>query len=163
MSDLQCAATILLTSHADADGDDRALARSLREERLALIYTSPTPPAVQTAEVVATETGVPVVVRETLRDAVRRDGPGTDEGPDEHVRARMVAELETIADAHRGETVLVVTHAGAIRATVPALVGLADDVGGSRSRTGRALLELAADADGWVLRDGWARERRPAP
>ena len=159
MSDLQCAATILLTPHRDADGEGRALARSLREAHLALIYTSPTPPAVQTAEVVAAETGVPVVVRDTLRDGVRRDGPDLDEEADEQVRARMRAELETIADAHRGETVLVVSHARAIRATLPALVGLADHVRGSRP--GPALVELAADSDGWVLR-GWASELRPA-
>jgi broad specificity phosphatase PhoE len=124
MSDLQCAATLLLARHgeaaADADLTPRgqeqahALGRSLRARRLAVVYTSRQKPAVQTAAIVEGETGAPVVVREGLDD-------------------RSVAELEALADLHRGETVLVLT-------------GVGDE------QDGCSVVEVSIDADGWAAR-----------
>ena len=130
MSDLQCAATLLLAAHGDATydgglltplGSDQAhaLGRGLRGARLAGIYASDLAQAVQTAEIVAAETGVPVTVL-----------PGTG----------WPAELEGIADLHRGETVLVVAHPASIQAVT------------SLSVVGCGVVEVAVDADGWVLR-----------
>ena len=95
MSDLQCPATLLVTGPGESeDGalsaqgreEARTLAGEVRGARLAMIYTSSSTPAAQTADIVAAEVGVPVRVHEGLRRA----------------------ELAPLADLHRGETVLVV-------------------------------------------------------
>jgi broad specificity phosphatase PhoE len=137
MSDLQCAATVLLVPPGPAE-PSRALGRALRDARLAAIYTSPRSSAVRTAEVVGAETGLPVSVLAGLAGA-----------------RGLRAELDAIADQHRGETVLVVSHTGAIRAGVPPMVGLGDEVAASRRLAGCAVVEVGSDADGWVLRS-WA-------
>ena len=111
MSDLQCAATVLLVQHRVSESESRRLGRSLRSARLAAIYTAGSAEATRTAGIVGDETGVPVTV---LDQALDRS-----------------AELEGIADLHRGETVLVV-----------APLDLA----------GGAVVEVTVDADGWVLR-----------
>lgn len=130
MSDLHCAARILLA----CPGEGEALARSLASERLALVYTAPQSQAVRTAETVAARTGATVVLRDAL-------GEGS-----------VANELDAISDVHRGESVLVVLPGKAIRATVPALVGVHEDYVVSRVAAPGAVVELAADADGWVLR-----------
>lgn len=112
MSDLQCPATILVVRAGREQA--RALGRSLVDRRLALIYTNPGPQAMQTAEIVAAETGVPVVVQEHADDL-----------------------FETIADAHRGETVLVVS----------------DDLATSQHLPNGRVVEVAVDADGWSVRN----------
>src|SRR5690242_15933176 len=95
MSDLQCAATLLLT---DAGGSP-ALGASLVDRRLAAVYA--------------------------------------------------------IADLHRGETVLVVSHTATLQTGVPPLVGLGEEYGAAHPVPPGAVVEVAADADGWVLRS-WA-------
>ena len=129
MSDLQCAATLLLVRHGE-DHRARALGRSLRVARLAMIYTCDRPGAGETAGIVAAATTAPITVR-----------PGLGDG------ALVGSELESIADLHRGETVLVVSDLRTIRTAVHR-VDLDD----------RAVVELAVDADGWVLRS-WAGGR----
>jgi broad specificity phosphatase PhoE len=113
----------LLTPAARGREQARRLGESLRHERLAAVYTGALPRGVRTAEIVAGLTGAPAIVREGLRDD-------------------YVAELEALADLHRGETVLVVSHSGALRAAVPALMPLEDG----------AFVEVAIDADGWNAR-----------
>ncbi len=137
MSDLQCAATLLLVPPGEVE-PSRALGRMLRDARLAAIYTSPRGSAVRTAEVVGAETGLPVSVLAGLASATG-----------------LRAELGAIADQHRGETVLVVSQSGVIRTAVPPMVGLEDEVAASRPLAGCAVVEVASDADGWVLRS-WA-------
>ncbi|UPK73872.1 histidine phosphatase family protein [Nocardioidaceae bacterium SCSIO 66511] len=86
MSDLQCAATLLVARHGEAEyeselltdaggslsvrGRDQArdLAASLRGRRIAYVYSSPLARAVQTAEIAAAELGVGVRVREGLQE-----------------------------------------------------------------------------------------------
>lgn len=86
MSDLQCAATLLVARHGEAEyetdkltdaggsltlaGRKQALdlAESLRGRRVAYIYTSPLARAVQTAEIVAGVLGAGVRVREGLQE-----------------------------------------------------------------------------------------------
>lgn len=155
MSDVHCPATVLLVRHADA-GDDaavlaepagdltvrgrdraRTLGTSLAGARVSLIYSSPVPQAVQTAGILAVSTGAAVVVRADL--AAAPDGADTG--------SRVRAVLDAVADEHRGETVLVLASASAVRAAVAGLVGGPDDVA---DPGGNEPVVLTSDADGWV-------------
>jgi broad specificity phosphatase PhoE len=156
VSDLQCAATLLLARHAETEhespaGREHALAlgRSLVDRRLAVIYCSALARAVQTAEIVAEVTGAGVVVREDLREVGGESGA--------EIRARVERELSSIADQHRGETVLVVMHTGTLQTGVPPLVGLGDEFAASHPVPHCAVVEVAVDGDGWVLRS-WPGE-----
>lgn len=194
MSDLQCAATLLLARNGEAayeteaptdDGGSltplgreqaRELGESLGDARLATIYTSTMSGAVQTAEIVAGVTGAPVMVREGLREWPVGEYPGREHLTDlfdpvvearesgrhdartpgsesaAEIRARVREELETIADLHRGETVLVVSHAGALQTTLPPILGLGDEWARTHRLANGAVVEVAIDADGWALR-----------
>lgn len=168
MSDLQCAATLLIARHGEAESvsspfDDsgggltpagrdqsRELGRSLRDRRVSIIYSSPVASAVQTAEIVADELGVIIRVHEDLREVSGESG--------EEVVERMRGELDAAADLHRGETVLMVGHAGAICAAVPQLASnVPEDYTEARPLGHGALVEVAVDADGCVVRS-WAHE-----
>lgn len=158
----------------------RVLAEALAGERIAHVFASSMSRAVQTAEIVAAGLGVEVTVREGLRefsvgshagqpaepDPFRPvfdswlDGrldaaiPGGESGSQVVDRVRVV--LEETADRFRGEAVLVVSHGGAICTAIPHLARNVD----RRHPVGRPLancdvVELAADADGWVARS-WA-------
>ena len=167
MSDLQCAATVLLLRHgeaeegapplADAGGiltdrgrhQTRVLAGQLRERRVAVVYSSPVAPAVQTAEIAADLLGVAVRVREDLRE------PAAGESGHQVV-ARVRADLETVSDLHRGETVLLVSQGGVVPATVADLAqNLRRRPAPGRTLGPCALVEAAVDADGWCVRS-WA-------
>jgi broad specificity phosphatase PhoE len=158
------------------------LAAALAGERIAHIYTSSMSRAVQTGEIVGAQLGVGV----TVRDALREFGVGSHAGqpaePDpfrpvfddwldgrldtpipggesgSQVVERMCAVLEETADRHRGEAVLVVSHGGAICTAIP---NLASNVERrfplSRPLANCDVVELAADADGWVVRR-WASQ-----
>jgi 2,3-bisphosphoglycerate-dependent phosphoglycerate mutase len=71
---------------------------------------------------------------------------------------RVSTELELVADQHRGESALVVSHGGAICAAVPALArNIAPRFPGSRAIPNAGVVELEADADGWRV-VGWCGE-----
>lgn len=195
MSDLYCAATLVVARHAEAvyeselawdaggsltlAGRDqaRALAESLLHRKVASIWCSEMSRAVQTAEIAAAILGVPVRVRSGLREfavgdlagqpftldlfadviAAWRAGdlsvgcPGAETGSD--VVRRVTAELASVADEFRGETVLVVSHGGALQLTLPRLAtNVSTDLGFSEPIDNVGTCELAADADGWVLK-----------
>jgi probable phosphoglycerate mutase len=65
--------------------------------------------------------------------------------------ARVQASLRDIADEHRGESVLVVSHGGAMLASLPALVGLPRTFGVGVSLASCGVVELEVDGDGWRL------------
>ncbi|MDP9317885.1 MAG: histidine phosphatase family protein, partial [Actinomycetota bacterium] len=136
----------------------------------------------QTAEIVAASLDLPVRVRGGLREAsvggfagqpdpdalfdsvflrwldgdLAASAPAAETGED--VVRRVSAELESAADQFRGETVLVVSHGGAIGLTVPRLASnVPADYARGRSLDNCASCELAVDSDGWVLRT-WADE-----
>jgi 2,3-bisphosphoglycerate-dependent phosphoglycerate mutase len=198
MSDLQCAARLLIARHGEAEYDTDLLsdsggslsltgrkqavelAESLKDARVSVIYCSGMARAVQTAEIVAARLGVVVRVRDNLRewsvgeyagqqyvegmyddvlvawDAGDHDAriPGGESGNE--IRQRMATELEAIVDLHRGETVLVVSHGGAIRVAVPQLaLNVPDGYGTAHEVDHCAVIEVDADNDGWVLRS-WA-------
>lgn len=124
MSDLQCAATLLVATLADGDREQvRALARSLVSRRVARVYTGTLPQSIESGAVAADVLGVDRVTIEGLDGAwvESRAGRALDDPALEWVLG--------IADQHRGETVLVLTDGG--RAS---------------------LVELSVDADGLVLR-----------
>lgn len=201
MSDLQCAATLVVARHGDAEyaeswfsdeggsltaagrAQAERLAESLAARRVARVWTSDTSRAVQTAEIVAGRLGVGVVVRKPLREVflgdllgkpfdvelvhqvtdhwyagdLRPGFPGGETG--EEVVARYHEQLAEIADQHRGETVLVVTHQ---TATCIALPALADNLRPSYARehelgNGQAA-ELMIDGDGWRVTRWAGRE-----
>ena len=201
MSDLHCAATLLIARHCEAEyaterlsdaggsltvrGREQArrLARSLRDARVAMVYTSDMARAVQTGEIVAAELGVLVRVRAGLREwsvgeyagrphvagmfdetfhgwlqgAHDVEVPGGESG--RSVLERMSSELQAVADEHRGETVLVVSHGGVISFAVPALAGnVPADYALGRSLGHGEVVEAAVDGDGWVVRS-WAGDR----
>lgn len=154
----------------------RALGERLAGERVARVWTSPLSRAVQTAELAAAALGTDVVVREDLREYGVGDLANTHvagaayfesvfhqwaEGDDtaqisggERVAdtvGRVQETLRRIADEHRGETVLVVCHGGAMLAALPPMVGLPRTFGVGRSLPNCAVVEMEADADGWRL------------
>jgi probable phosphoglycerate mutase len=199
MSDLQCAARIILARHGEAEYEDeyladrggsltplgRAQARQLGQrlagERVARVVTSALSRAVQTAELAAAELGVEVVVREGLHEFLVGDHagalaesfpfdpvferwtsgdlgariPGGESGTE--VAQRVIAVLEDLADTFRGETVLVVSHGGAI---FTALQVLAPDPDRPIDLPNCAAYVLEGDSDGWRVTRGWSQERR---
>jgi probable phosphoglycerate mutase len=113
MSDLHCPAVLLVTCHGD-DGraPARELAQSLLTRKVARVYTSTLQSAVESGAVAAEGLGVDSVAVEGLPEALshgdlRRFFSGAE--TDAEVE-RCRGALQAIADQHRGETVLVVTH-----------------------------------------------------
>ena len=154
----------------------RGLAEKLRGERIARVWTSSLSRAVQTAEIVAGPLGVDVVVREGLREYAVGAWAGTDGdegavmgevfeawlGGDQDAEVpggdrvdvfvdRVTTVFEEVADQHRGEAVLVVSHGGAILAAVPRLLGLPAAFVRDRTLENCGVIELETDADGWRL------------
>jgi len=150
----------------------RTLGERLSEERVARVFASTVSRAVQTAELAAAVLGVEVTVREGLaefavgeaRGQEYGDGlfepyftdwlagrpeariPGGESGSE--IAARVAAVLDAIADAHRGEAVLVVCHGGAILATLSVL---AWRPGRTSAIQNCAVACLERDANGWRL------------
>src|SRR5690349_18857059 len=92
MSDLQCAATLLLLPYDEAGRHASGLAGA----RIARVWTAPGDQERLAAAALAVELGVAVATSEDL------DGPEPSD-----------AALGAIADEHRGETVVVVVERGA--------------------------------------------------
>ncbi len=158
----------------------RDLAERLQGERISRVWSSSLSRAVQTAEIVAAALGVEVDVREGLREYGVGSLAGTDgdeaavilpvvqawiEGDDDAtipggetisgIVARVQAVLEEAVEAHPGEAaVLVVTHGGAMMATLPQLVGLPRGSALGVSIPNCAVIGLEKDADGWRLVSG---------
>jgi broad specificity phosphatase PhoE len=106
----------------------RALAQELEHVELDAIYASDLSRARATAEVVAASHGLAVRFDPRLRErsfgswegltrediAVLPEGSRHDGETDDEVRERVVEAVQAIADEHPGETVLVVSHGGAL-------------------------------------------------
>jgi len=192
MSDLQCAATLVVARHGEAEFDEsvlsdaggrltdlgrqqaRELAESLRGRRIALVYTSGMARARQTADIVADVLGVPVRVSDGLQELSVGDYagepdwgalrpvldawaagdldvavPGGETG--RQLIDRFTRELDAIADLHRGETVLLVSHGGVMSLALRHLAAnLRRDRAPDAVLSNTSTIELRADADGWV-------------
>lgn len=154
-----------------------ALAERLFGERIAAVWTSPMSRAVQTAEIVAARLGVGVTVREGLREFSVGNHAGQLPEPDplvgtftswiageldervsggesgREVVSRVEGVLQEVADLHRGEAVLVVSHGGAICLSVATLTGMAPPSDFRLANTG--VVHVDGDGDGWVLAEPW--------
>lgn len=164
------------------------LAESLAGERIAHVYVSSKSRAVQTGEIAAARLGVGVTVREALQEVSvgAYAGQSSREGdPDpfaptfaswgagdpsariaggesgSEVIDRLGGVLTQIADAHRGETVLVISHGGVMCTALSALArNLTPAFPVGRSLPNCAVVRLDVDDDGWVARS-WAGEDVP--
>ena len=156
------------------------LAASLAAERISRVWASDMARAVQTAEIVAGVLDVDVVVRTGLREFGVGDAAGTTGDPDpfaetftawvagdhlaripggesgEEVVERLTTVLDEIADQHRGEAALVISHGGVMSMALAALArNLPAAHGHRRPMPHCGVVALEADADGWVCRS-WA-------
>lgn len=149
------------------------LGTSLLGAKVAHIWTSTLARAVQTGEIAAGILGTSVTTRIGLREFDIGDlagapletdvcaptyqtwlngdldarVPGAESGHE--LVARMRAVLAEIADQHPGETVVVVSHGGAIRLSLPTLCRM--DAEPTRLAN-CATVEIEIDADDWVCR-----------
>ncbi len=149
-----------------------ALGGRLADRGITHVWTSTYARAVQTAEIAATRLGVTVTTREGLREfsvgamaGSRADDPfaetyaawlagdldrrlpGGETGAE--LRHRMHHVLFEIAERHRGETVLAVSHGGLMRLTLPLV--LTREPADPPARLGNcAVVELTADDHHWT-------------
>ena len=162
-------------------GQARALGERLRHERVAAVYTSPMARAVQTGALAAAALGLPgSVAIDGLQECSVGDLAG---GPHDDPRLPEVVErwvrgdldvpvpggatgravldrvrwaVEHIADRHRGETVLVVSHGEVLTLALSRLpVNGRPDQALARPLPHGAFLRVDIDADGWRLIDPW--------
>lgn len=151
------------------------LAEGLRSRRISQVYPSTLVRAVQTAEIIAQRLGVSLTPLSELREFDPGDGVGQPRDTDpfaptftrwlagEHdavmpgaesgtqVLRRMRDALQQISDLHRGETVLVVSHGGVMRFTLPVLDGYRCPVA-EGSLPNCAVVEFDIDNDDWICR-----------
>jgi len=152
----------------------RELGASLAGRSIAAVYASDLSRAHETAAIVAAELGLPVVADERLREVDVGDWSGRrmldieTEDPAGHERwrsggkgwnggesyeemgERVVAAIVDLASRHPGETLLIVTHGGSIRACRATAAGLdyhASRVSAIGSMANCEVVELHVDAD----------------
>lgn len=148
-----------------------ALGHRLRERHVSHVWCSTYARAVQTGEIAATQLGVTVTTREALREFsvgalagsraedpfaetyrawlsgdLDRRLPGGETGAE--LRHRMHHVLQEIAEKHRGETVLVVSHGGLMRLTLPLI--LTEEPSDPPARLGNcSVVEMTIDDHHW--------------
>jgi len=148
MSDLQCPATFLVlrvdTLGEGWRGEVAGLAERLRDRRVAAVYGGAAVPAVAPSAALADGLGVP---SHRLAESPTPDGPS-----DGTATARCRAELEALADVHRGEAVLVVDDGQVLGPALAPLVGRG--LGAGPGRTPYRPVAVEVDGDGWRLVDG---------
>ena len=163
----------------------RALAAQLAGERVAGVFTSTMGRAEQTAQIVADELGLaseelPGVQEYAIGDLVGSQDqaavdavfeswvhgdlaaayPGGESGAD--LVARFGSAIEEVADAYRGETVVVISHGGVMAVAIPRLAGRATpDLLAARWMPHCAIARVEVDADGWALQH-WPGSADPA-
>lgn len=163
---------------ADGRAQAAALADRLHGRRVVHIYASTMARAVQTAEIVAAKLEVGVTTRNGLREFGVGDYAGTPLDLDpfaetfqhwldgdlaermpggesgEEVVRRANAVLGDIADAHPGETVLLVAHGGILSAAIRNLLTFESGVK-PKQFANCAFAETELRSDGWRL-TGWS-------
>ena len=160
----------------------------LRAERVAAVYTSPLARAQQTGAVVGELLGLTtspvaglqefsvgslagtpasgpdarkVFVAWVTGDLDRR-WPGGETGSE--VVARFVTAVEALADRHRGETVLVVSHGGVMTLAIPNTAeNVRPELAVDAMIPNCAVAEVEVDADGWRLVGPWPGRRWDEP
>ena len=154
----------------------RQLVEEVRSRRVAGVYSSKMGRAVESAELAASELGLHALPVDGLQEFSVGDlaglslhddraqqvfdawlhgdlaaaCPGAEDG--HTVVKRFKGALDEIADRHRGATVLVFTHGGAMSLAIPWLsLNVGKDPEGQRILPYCAIAELEVDADGWRL------------
>jgi probable phosphoglycerate mutase len=151
------------------------LASELADRGIAHVWSSSRSRAVQTAEIAASALACDVTVREGLREfgvGAFAGHPVSDQDPlattflawlngdldarlnggesGVELAARVRAVLEEVAGQHEGESVLVISHGGAMGVGLPALAGnLPGDVIVGAPLPNCGVVELSVDGDGW--------------
>jgi 2,3-bisphosphoglycerate-dependent phosphoglycerate mutase len=161
---------------SEGRGQARALGRRLASEGVDAVWCSPLSRAVQTAELAAGVLGVDVTVREGLREYGVGSLAGTDGSEREVIGpvfdgwvggdddatipggemvagivARVVRVLTEVADRHEGGAALVVSHGGAVMATVPELVGRPRATAWDLQLGGGGYVELVCEGGTWSV------------
>jgi len=114
--------------------------------------------AIESAELAASELGLRSVVVEGLQELSAVDLAGDSS----HDEQRFTESIQEIADVHRGETVLVFSHAGAMTLAIPKLsVNARGGLAGQRFLPNCAAAEVEVDADGWRLVSWPERSEEP--
>jgi probable phosphoglycerate mutase len=157
-------------------GQVHHLVEQVRSHRVAAVYSSRMQRAVESAEQAASELGLKHVVVDGLQEFSVGELAGVSfhheraqqvfdawlfgdldvgcpGGEDGHgVVGRFTEAIGEIADSHRGETVLVFTHGGAMSLTIPRVsVNVGIDFSARRFLANCAVAEVEVDADGWRL------------
>ena len=165
----------------------RHLVEQVRSRRVAAVYSSQMGRAVESAELAASELGLHSVAVDGLQEFSVGDlagvsfhddraqqvfdawlhgdlvaaCPGAEDG--HAVVTRFKGAIDEIADSHRGETVLIFTHGGAMSLAIPRLsVNLRNDLAVQQFLPSCVAAEIEVDADGWrvVTWPGATREVR---
>ena len=164
------------------------LGERLRAERVAAVYTSGLNRAQQTGAVVGELLGVTAAPVEGVQEfsvgtlagtpamgpAARevfvawvtgdldRRWPGAETGTE--VVARFVGAVEGLADRHRGETVLVVSHGGVMTLAIPnTAVNTRPELAFDALIPNCGVAEVEVDSDGWRLVGPWPGRRWEEP
>jgi len=159
-------------------GQVAAVAERLRARKIAHVYASPLLRAQQTGELLAAAFGVGLGTLDGVREVSmgRHEGSEADEdwaqvdatflrwfdgdlpaGIDggetgDAVVARIRQALHEVADMHRGETVVVVSHGGAMRLALPRCASdVADHHARERPIPNCGVAELSVDGNAWTL------------
>jgi len=152
----------------------RHLVEQVRSRRVAAVYSSQMGRAVESADLAASELGLHALAVDGLQEFSVGDlagvsfhddraqqvfdawlhgdlaaaCPGAEDG--HTVVKRFRGALDEIADRHRGETVLVFTHGGAMSLAIPRLsVNLGNGLAAQRFLPSCVVAEIEVDADGW--------------
>jgi broad specificity phosphatase PhoE len=154
-----------------------ALLTTLKSRRVAAVVSSPYSRARDTAELVATALDVPFEVVDDLRELdageltamphgegiasvdevfgrwlhgdLMAACPGGETG--RQLVDRVRGALEQLADRFRGETVVAVSHGGAMTLALPLMCGQSARELAATPLANTAVVELEGDADGWRL------------
>jgi broad specificity phosphatase PhoE len=121
-----------------------ALAAGLAHISFAAFYASDKRRAYETAQILAQ--GRPVQIFPHLRERLRRNETNELETPEE-MAGRLTTILRSLAQAHPGQTVLVVAHGFTMRALLVALgfATFSEIPGGSINNTGYIILNSEGD------------------
>lgn len=154
-----------------------ALAARLRGRRVAAVVSSPYSRARDTAELLAAELNASLEVADGLRELDAGDATALPHGegiarvdevygrwlhgdleascPGGETGSALVARvrdcLESLADRFRGETVVAVSHGGALTLALPVICGQSARELAAQPLANTAVVELDGDADGWRL------------
>jgi probable phosphoglycerate mutase len=156
------------------------LGEGLREERIAAVYTSRLARAQETGGIVGDRLGLTPSTVDGVQEfsvgslagkpatgpesreaflawilgELDRRWPGAETGTE--VVARFVEAVDALADRHRGETLVVVSHGGVMTLAIPnTATNTTPELARQADVPNCGVAELEIDADGWRLVGAW--------